>query len=120
MTFARLCILIGILLVVVTVYAVNATQTSFVTAYLPAASGVLLIGLGIVAERNPSVLHQVILAATFIAGLALVGSLRILFIFNDPEQNLPTIVAHLTTLILSGCLSAVGVRLFLMNRRAAS
>ncbi|MCL4248604.1 MAG: hypothetical protein KJ065_10710 [Anaerolineae bacterium] len=120
MSFSRLCILIGILLVVVTIYAVNATQTSFITAYLPAATGVLLIGLGFVAERNPSVRDQIILAATFIAGFALVGSLRILFIFNDLEQNLPTIIAHLTTLILSGLLSAIGVRLFLMNRRSTS
>ena len=118
MTFSRLCILIGLLLILVTVYALSAAQTTFITAFLPAVSGGLLIALGILGERNPSMRNQVVVATLIIAGLTLVGSLRILFIFNDPTQNPASVLAHLATLILSAIVSITGIRLFLTTRRS--
>jgi len=118
MSFYRLCILVGLLLILVTIYAVSTSQTSFVTAFLPALAGAILIALGFLAANNPNVRNQVVITATALAGLAFLGSLRLLFIFNDPGQSQASLLAHLATLILSAVLGVMGFRLFLTMHRS--
>ena len=117
MTFTRLSMLAGLLLILVTLYALAAVQDAYFTAFLPAIAGVITIVLGGLAERSDAMQGQTVTAITAVAALTFVGSLRLLFVLNDPSQSQASLITQLAALIISGVVLVIGVRLLLQARQ---
>jgi hypothetical protein len=117
-TFTRLSIQLGILLILVTVFAVAATQTNFITAYLPAVAGLLLVALGFMGERSEAARAQMMHIASGVGILAFLLSFRVFTVINDPNEAQASIIAQFVTLILSGIYVVLSVRAF-MNARGS-
>jgi fucose 4-O-acetylase-like acetyltransferase len=120
MTFTRLSMLAGVLLILVTLYTLAAVQNAYFTAFLPAIAGAITILLGGLAERSGAVQAQSVTAITAVAALTFVGSLRLLFVLNDPTQSQAGLIAQLAALIISGVVLVIGVRLLLQARQRSA
>jgi uncharacterized membrane protein len=110
----RITQLVGLVLLVVGVVGYLATDRASVTALLPAALGLVLLVLGLLAARLAEGRHA-IHAALVVALLGALGSLPRIAGIGDGEPA--AIVSLLTTV---ACLAYVGlgVRSFLSARRS--
>ncbi len=120
MTFTRFAMLAGVLLILVTIYALAADSTVFFTALLPAVAGVLTIAICALAERSGALRGQTMIGVGVIAGLTLVGSLRLLFVLNDPNESQASLIAHAAALIISAALLAAAVRALVRDRQRST
>jgi hypothetical protein len=116
--------LVGVLLIVVGVGAWLISDMESPTALIPAALGVLLLALGLLAAR-PAMHRHAMHGAMVVALLGVLGTLMqvvqlpALLTGGDVERPL-AVVASTVTLVLCAVLLTLGIRSFRAARRARS
>ena len=115
--------LVGIVLIVVGVVAFVASGADSPTALIPAALGLVLVVLGLVANREAArrhAMHAAMLVALLgIAGTAMnLGDLPALF-SGDAERPLAVVASVVTALVLLVYL-VVGIRSFIAARQSSA
>lgn len=115
--------LVGVILIVVGVVGFLAAGADNPTALIPAALGLVLVALGVVANRESArrhAMHAAMLVALLgIAGTAMnLADLPQLF-DGEAERPLAVIASLVTALVLLGYL-VVGIRSFIAARRSST
>ena len=110
---AKVTQIVGLVLIAVGVIAYVATGFASVTALLPAALGVVVGVLGLVAARTEGG-HHAIHAALVVALLGALGSLRPTGGLADGE---PAAITSVVTIIVCAVYIALGVRSFVAARK---
>jgi hypothetical protein len=118
MSIPRTATIIGVLLILVTVFTVISGVSNYFTAFLPGIAGLVLAVLGVLAEQRASMRHQLMHIAVAVALIAALGSLRLFTAIGNPTEPQAEIIAQVMTLVLSGIFLVIGVQSFIAARRA--
>jgi hypothetical protein len=117
MSFARLSITIGSLLIFVTVFLLFTSNATYFTAFLPAIAGIIMAALGYLANMSEGGSARLMHLSTLVAALTLLGSLRVFTVLNDPNEAQASVMAQFAALVISGIFVVMSIRSFLAARR---